>query len=83
MYSISCSVVGSTDKKPTPFEVWKSKQNNVGKQKVVSLLIFTDVSDHIVLWIFSQSPKLTSEQWDGLVNHLFKTNKLKERYVYN
>lgn len=51
----------ASGRRPTPFEVWKSKQADTGKKK--------------------QTPKLSSEQWDGLVGHLHKTNKLKESAV--
>lgn len=47
--------------KPTPYEVWKSKQVDNSKKK--------------------PTPKLSSQEWDGLVNHLHRTNKLKESSV--
>jgi len=51
----------SSSSRPTPFDVWKSRQVDTSKQK--------------------STPKLSSQQWDGLVNHLHKTTKLKESAV--
>lgn len=51
----------STSSRPSPFEVWKSRQVDTSKKRM--------------------TPKLSSQDWDGLVNHLHKTSKLKESAV--
>ena len=52
--------------RPTPFELWKQR-NTSTKAKQPKV---------------KETPKLTSSQWDKLVNKMSQTNRVKQRYQY-